>query len=643
MEQEKIIKNAEKMSVTELEQYITNLSEIYYNTGKSNVPDKIYDLLLEILEKKDKNSKILSQVGARTKQSVKLPFYASSLNKIKSDTDELDKWQSNYQGPYVMSDKLDGVSCVIVKKDCGLKLYTRGDGYYGSDITHLKKYVLSSDVKIDLIPINTVIRGELIISKNNFFQIETIMENARNAVSGLVNAKKIKKNIAKLTEFIAYNIIYPKMFQQEQLITLTNYNFKVVQYQIYQHITNNKLSDYLVKRRKESEYEIDGIVVTDNSELYDITETNPKYAFAFKSVITSQTAEVTVTSVNWNLSKDGYFKPQIKISPVRLSGVTISSLTGFNAKYICDNKIGPGSILEIVRSGDVIPHIIKIIESSYNNQPQMPEENYEWSQTGVDLIKIDQQNNNEIITKKLVYFFQTLNIKNINEKIIEKMVKNNINSVKKIIQVSETELINIDGFGEKLIKKIRTNIIDGLLNTNLTLLMTASQCFGRGIGIKKIKLILTEYPNILKIKEKYNEKYNEKCNEKLINKILKINGFDILTATQFVKNIDNFVSFFDDLNTVINLNYLLNNKKNTINISNLFKDQIIVFTGVRDLELENLINQNMGKVTTSISNNTTMVIYSNTIKTLTQKLKDASAKQIPILTLDEFKTKYNLH
>ncbi|MFN9952718.1 MAG: hypothetical protein ACK55I_06435, partial [bacterium] len=113
------------------------------------------------------------------------------------------------------------------------------------------------------------------------------------------------------------------------------------------------LFELLKTFKSNSEYEIDGIVITHNKkhELKDVK--NPEYSFAFKANSLLDEAEAIVIDVIWNMSKDRYLKPVVKFHPITLNGVTIKQATGSNADYIVKNKIGKGSIVKIQRSGDV--------------------------------------------------------------------------------------------------------------------------------------------------------------------------------------------------------------------------------------------------------------------------------------------------
>jgi NAD-dependent DNA ligase len=89
------------------------------------------------------------------------------MDKIKPDTDALDKWKRTYKGPYVISSKLDGVSALYTTENKEPKLYTRGDGKIGQDISHLIPYLAIPPAPQASV-VGLVIRGEIIIKKQVF-------------------------------------------------------------------------------------------------------------------------------------------------------------------------------------------------------------------------------------------------------------------------------------------------------------------------------------------------------------------------------------------------------------------------------------------------------------------------------------------
>ena len=101
-------------------------------------------------------------VGAKvTHNKVTLPYFMGSMNKLKPDTGAIERWKNIYGGPYVLSTKMDGVSGLFVMKDGVKKLYTRGDGTVGQDISHFIPHL-----KLPTIGNNMAISGEFIIKKN---------------------------------------------------------------------------------------------------------------------------------------------------------------------------------------------------------------------------------------------------------------------------------------------------------------------------------------------------------------------------------------------------------------------------------------------------------------------------------------------
>ncbi len=115
------------------------LDDIYYNDGDVTVSDVNYDMLKDYLIKNDK--KYIPVIGAKIKEmdnEEKLPFYLGSILKIvPDDMKPFNRWfEKNKSHEYVISDKLDGVSCLLYNKNGKMNLYTRGDGEVGKNITH---------------------------------------------------------------------------------------------------------------------------------------------------------------------------------------------------------------------------------------------------------------------------------------------------------------------------------------------------------------------------------------------------------------------------------------------------------------------------------------------------------------------------
>ena len=136
---------------------IQKANDEYYN-NKPLMTDNEFDIVKEYFEKKFPNNPVLQTIGAPiTKNKVSLPYNMPSMDKIKPDTDALNKWMKKYTDNYVLSCKLDGVSGMYTTENNTQKLYTRGDGTIGQDITHLLPMLNLPKHE------NIVIRGEFII------------------------------------------------------------------------------------------------------------------------------------------------------------------------------------------------------------------------------------------------------------------------------------------------------------------------------------------------------------------------------------------------------------------------------------------------------------------------------------------------
>jgi NAD-dependent DNA ligase len=246
------------------------------------------------------------------------------------------------------------------------------------NISHLFKYL-----KIPPLPNYTVcLRGELIMSKKNFEKYKHHYSNPRNLVAGIVNAKYPSVSPEDI-DLIVYELIEPRYKPSEYLKILSDWKFNVVPYTILKKISIRILNNILEYRKKNSNYEIDGIVVLQDSVHPRNTTRNPKYSFAFKGQ--SVRAVVKVIEVLWKPTKDKYLIPRVRFQKTNISGVELEYATGFNAKFIKDNKIGPGARIIVARSGNVIPQIVGVIKPTY---PSFPNVKYSWDRNLVNIIYV---------------------------------------------------------------------------------------------------------------------------------------------------------------------------------------------------------------------------------------------------------------
>lgn len=516
------------MSVDEIVRLLRHAAHMYYNTKTPIMTDKMYDNLVDRLYKLDKNNNFFAQVGSPIKgKKIKLPLYMSSLDKIKI----VDKWLIKYKGPYHLSDKIDGVSAQIYIKNKNIKMYTRGDGFYGRDITHLLKDIDYGKVDFMKIGFPCNIRGELIILKKDFRKLKG-QKNARNTVTGIVTSNKYDKNVAKYIKFYAYDIMYPKYKVSYQYKLLKKWGFYTPSNKLVDKLNLHLLNKLLKNRRKLSLYDIDGVVVRDNNVYELIIGKNPKYAFAFKNILTDQLAETKVIKIEWNISKDKIMVPLIFVQKVVILNTEINKVSGKNAKYIKDNGIGVGTTVQIIKSGDVIPQINSVLKGKTKFVGPMSSK-WEWQGPNIVATSFLTTKNKEQYEIILIYhFFKTLGVKNMGKGIITKLYKNGYNTLSKILHMNVHDFEGITGLGTKIGNKIIADIKQNITNVPLYRLMVATNIFGRGFGKEKLKTITKV--DILK---------SYKNHDKLRKKLINIPHLTTGSINKFIKYLPKFIDF----------------------------------------------------------------------------------------------------
>lgn len=611
-----------------LENLLKRANNSYYNSDESIISDNVYDKLFDILKKRNPNSELINQIGniVNSGHKIGLPIHMGSMNKLKTP-ESIKKWiDKNECLEYFVSEKLDGTSCGIQYSKDKLLLFTRGTGDTGRDISHLAKYLKipkKTPENIDKL----IVRGELIISKKNFntFKNKT---DARSMVNGLTIAKigSSKEEELQVIDFIAYELVEPKNLDPySQFKTLEKYGFQTAKYQKIGFKDLSKLNGIVEKTfiykllidfKINSDYQIDGIIITKNENNYRNISGNPNYSFAFK--INDEGKETIVKHVEWNPSKHAVLKPRVVIEEIIINNVKINHATAHHAKYILDNSIGPGSKLKVIRSGDVIPYIIEVLKPA--ESPQLPNLDYYWNETKVNIILKNPMDNEAHKYKKLLNFTKSLGIENISIMTIQKLVENGYNTIPKILNISKEQLLKLPGFKEKMSNKIYDNIhkiID--FPIDLATIMSASLIFGNGFGSKRLNSIINHYPNILNI-------------EINTSMITNIPGFQEKTAKQFVNNYKDFKDF---LETIPMIKIKTKSVQNIENLGELFKDQNIVMTGFTDKEIEKFIIDNGGLIKNTVNSKTNLLISKNNSSNSSKYIK-ALEEKVKIMSKEEF-------
>lgn len=344
-----------------------------YRLGRPTMTDQDYDSLVEKLQKlvpADEFSKFrdsLNEGFINDESKVKHKHVAGSLNKLKYEEPNALKSfiKKNVHNELNVSAKVDGLSGVAHYANGKLVgLATRGDGYFGIDIFNKALFIKSLPKTISLAD-DIYIRGELVILKADFSK--SLGTSPRNVVAGLVNRKDFSEDDIKCVSFIAYTIMGSNYTKNEQFHLLSSNGFKTAWNTTisYDELSNDDIADVLFNfATMVFEYDTDGLVISD-SDYRNEDAYRPKCQVAFKTNL--QTFETRLIDIDWGTpSKDGFLCPVAMLEPVDVNGVLISKCTLHNLDFITKKGLKIGSKVSILRSGDVIPKLISVIESDDN-------------------------------------------------------------------------------------------------------------------------------------------------------------------------------------------------------------------------------------------------------------------------------------
>lgn len=586
--------------------------------------DAEFDAVQDELRRLDPKNPILKAIGAPMPKKVKvrLPWNMPSLNKLKPNTGSIPTWLNSHPGPYVLSDKLDGVSLLLRNETGRVEAYTRGDGMFGGDISFMVPHF-----KMPKLPKGYTVRAEVLMHPGTFEKKwATEFVNPRNMVAGITNRNDIHKAVQDI-HVVIFEVLEPRGIPSAQLAKMKSLGFQVVPFKKFDELDEGLLSEMLEKRRSASKFEIDGLVITQDKK-NPIATGNPDWMVAFKSEAQNEQAKAKVVKIEWQVARTGFIIPVLEIEPVKLAGATIRRVTAHNAKFVYDNRLGPGAVVTIIRSGQVIPKVVGVVTKAARVQePPKSIGEVEWE--GVHL-KLHAGNTSgsrqEVQLKSIVFFFTTIGVERFKAATIQKFINAGIDTAPKILKLPRSQFINMEG-GSKVLIQVYDQIQDRISDLPLSTLMAASQVFGRSFGTRRASAILKAYPNILD--------YAYEQPQRIIGLIEGIPGFDTLTASKFAAYLQAFVKW---LQLVPMIHYTLPGKTKTT--SNRLAGQRVILTGFRDSDLSKLIIENGGGEASTVKNATVLLVKDKASSS--SKATQARQLGIPIMTADEFRRKYQL-
>ena len=604
-----------------IDKIVTKLEEANkaYRTGNAIMSDKDYDEMVDLLFSYDPENEFFSKVGLEvideTRKS-KLPIDMASMNKIKT-IEDIQNWLRlkgiSRNAEIVCTPKYDGLS--LCHDEINTNTWTRGDGEYGQKSDeHYKLIQNHLSLKSDTF---SYTYGEVIMPKQVFAdKYSTEFANPRNLVAGLLNSKEVTEPLKDL-QFIKYGAIPNDGFYfktKSDILDMLNSGQEVkVNYHVFE--AEDITEDFLIElfRRWSTDYEIDGIILEVNDLALqeslgrETSSNNPCYARAFKHDSFEQRAEADVLGISWNISKHGLLKPVLHITPIKLDGVTVSNVTGNNAKFVKDMGLGIGAKVVVKRSGMVIPLIVEVLETVDFIMPVVEGTEIDWNENGIELVTLSETDDQKL--KQNVAFFEILEADNVSEGIITQLWDAGYKTIEDILNVTTTQLESIDRFGKRKAQIVYNSIQKSVTDVQLSKLQHATGLF-RGLGSKKLALL---------------EHFTTKPT---IGQVMEVEGFAEISAKVFVDNYDNFFTF------VGNLPIKIAEKVESVKVGTDLEGKSFVFTGVRRKDLEEVIESRGGKVAGSVSKTTTYLVMKSKGSGSSKETK-AISLGVVILTVEE--------
>ena len=637
-------------------------AKAYYSGHESSMSDKEYDALYDQLKKMEQESGVVLpdsptlRVGYEVVSSLKKMEHerpALSLDKTK-DVRELQEWLGYRAG--ILSWKLDGLTAVATWDDGHLtSLVTRGNGIIGEDVTHNAPYIAGLPQEIPDGG-HIVVRGEVVISYSDFEQIngqisepDDKYKNPRNLVSS--SLRLLDSYVAKdrHMQFQAFELVTPseetihENFQWLEMMGIMH-----VQYLCVDHDSLEDVIEMFGKRIDNNSMDIptDGLVLSYDDIAYGkslgMTGKFPHHSIAFKWQ--DDAIPTTLRSVEWSASRTGLINPVAVFEPVELEGTTVKRASLHNLSYIANLELGIGDEITVYKANKIIPQVDENLTRS--GELAIPETCPVCGGATERRMNSDQTaeflycTNSECIAKHAGKFTRlverdALNIRGLSSSRMEQFVSLGfLKELSDIYHLDEykEKLLELDGFGEKAYCNM-INAIEDSRKTTFRQFFYALGIPGAGHDVAKI---LERYlvrlnasapcTNVLATLMKSKVAYDT---------LVQMEGIGDVTAKSMIAWFSAHMNEYFALTRELSISYAEPKEDQP------FVGMIFVITGKLETypnrdALKEEIESRGGKVSGSVSKNTTYLINNDTTST-SGKNKKAQELGITIISEEMFK------
>lgn len=566
-----------------------------------------------------------------------------SLDKTK-EVETLKSWLGNQEG--LLSWKLDGLTIVLTYQNGNLvKAVTRGNGEVGEVITNNAKVFKNLPLSIAYQG-ELILRGEAVIRYSDFEKINKKIEdeeakykNPRNLCSGSVRQLNNEITANRNVNFFAFAVIRMDEMNQfqlksEQFKWLRNQGFEVVEERLVTAATMDEAILYFADKVKINDFPSDGLVLLYNNIAYGDslgrTSKFPRNAIAFKWA--DEMKETKLLEIEWSASRTGLINPVAIFEPVDLEGTTVSRASLHNLSIMEDLGLGVGDTIKVYKANMIIPQVADNLTRSNNIViPQLCPVCHQVTSIKQDKdVKSLYCVNPDCLAKKIKSFTHfvsrdAMNIEGLSEATIEKLIAQGL--IKELADLFHVKnfkevITKMEGFGEKSF----TNLIASVEKARSTSLPKFIYALGiSNVGLTNAKIICKQF-------------------DYEVEKVIHASKDDLMGIPQVGEVIaDAFVSYFTKESNQVIVNDLLK-EVNLVNEntsgSNKFEGLTFVITGsvehyANRNEVKDVIEQNGGKVTGSVTAKTNYLINNDNLSN-SSKNKKAKELGIAIITEEEF-------
>ena len=527
---------------------------------------------------------------------------------------------------YVCELKIDGLSVSLYyEKGVLVRAATRGNGTVGDDITNNVKTIKTIPLKLNK-DIDIEVRGEIYMSKKVLETLNnereknglTKLQNTRNAASGSIKLLDSKEVAKRKLEAWIYHLPNPLDYgiktHMEALEFMHDLGFRTNPNNRLVDSIDGILSfiDEMGNKRSSLEYDIDGVVVKVNDinmqQMLGSTSKYPKWCIVYKFPATINYTKLI--DIIFTVGRTGQITPNAVLEPVIVQGSTIKRATLHNEDNIVNKNIMIGDIVEIYKAGDVIPAVGNpLIERRTGNEKPFVMID-KCPICGTKIVRKESDADyfcpNEMCparnVESLIHFASkdAMNIEGLGDSIMEDLY--NYHYIKDISDIYildryKDELESLEGYGEKYVKNLFLSI-DESKNNNLDRLL-----FGLGIknvGSKTAKVLAKKFKTLDNI---INTDVDTLINIPDIGEVIALSIINYFHDDNNIKVINKLKEYGVNTNYIDDGNYVMNDN---------FVDKIFVLTGTLNSITRNdaskLIEDNGGRVTSSVTKNTSVVI-----------------------------------